>query len=177
VLALSAPSADQVLSGSFELARLARPSNQPVIDAPVVLASAPAPETAPAPIGQDDVDDAGRLTAESPKALSPKAMLNQASLKTGTREVPAKAVARQPAVSGKSTGHPATAAKPASHRPADKPGLAAAKPEPKKSVDKPVAPASKTVTKPARIATADPPAPLPAPPQTAAPHKDSTLPQ
>ena len=182
VLALSAPSADQFLSGSFELARLARPSDQPVIDAPVVLASAPAPEAAQAPIGQDQGDDAGQPTADSPnalppKTLSPKAMLNQASLKTGTREVPAKAAARQPAVSGKSTGHPATAAKPASHRPADKPGLAAAKPESKKSVDKPGAGTPKPVTKPARIAKADPPPRLAAAPQTAAKHKDSTLPQ
>ncbi|MGH6728683.1 MAG: hypothetical protein ACREBK_00890, partial [Sphingomicrobium sp.] len=122
VLALSAPSADQFLSGTFELARLARPSDQPVIDAPVVLASAPAPETAQAPIGQDAGDDAGRPTATTVpvNSLSPKAMLNQASLKTGTREVPAKAAAKVPAVSGKSTGHPATAAKPASHRPLDK---------------------------------------------------------
>ena len=38
VLALSAPSADQFLNGTFELARLARPEQQVDFEAPVVLA-------------------------------------------------------------------------------------------------------------------------------------------
>jgi hypothetical protein len=50
-LALSAPSADQFLSGSFELARLVRPERQVDFQAPVVLATAPAPERNQAPIG------------------------------------------------------------------------------------------------------------------------------
>src|SRR5678816_375103 len=53
VLALSAPSADQFLNGSFELARLTRPQHEVDFQAPVVLASAPAPERKPAPIGQE----------------------------------------------------------------------------------------------------------------------------
>src|SRR5919204_478187 len=48
VLALSAPSADQILGGSFELAKLTQPQHKVDFQAPVVLASAPAPE-APKP--------------------------------------------------------------------------------------------------------------------------------
>ncbi|MEO7864916.1 MAG: hypothetical protein ABIR63_03475 [Sphingomicrobium sp.] len=173
VLALSAPSADQFLSGSFELAKLARPDDRPVIDAPVVLAKAPAPEPARPPIGQDDGDDSAR-----PKSLTPKALLNQASLKTETREVPANAPVVSPAARArKSIGQPATAAKPATHRPVDMSGLAAAKPGPKKSVDKLLAAPSKPVTKAAQLAKADPLAPLPAAKPAAAKHKDSTTPR
>ena len=41
---LSAPSADQILEGSFQLASMVRPPAKPALDAPIVLASAPAPE-------------------------------------------------------------------------------------------------------------------------------------
>ena len=67
VLALSAPSADQFLSGSFELAKLARPDERPVIDAPVVLATAPAPDSAKSLIGQDGSDDSGQPKAHHSK--------------------------------------------------------------------------------------------------------------
>lgn len=45
---LSAPSADQILEGSFQLASMVRPPAKPALDAPIVLASAPAPERAKA---------------------------------------------------------------------------------------------------------------------------------
>ena len=147
VLALSAPSADQFLSGSFELARLARPQHKVDLQAPVVLASAPAPERQ-APIGIDAADDAGA------SAPTPSSLLHEASLKTvidqrniGTREVPAKPVVISPKTTEpKSMEKPAAAAKPVEKKSVDKPGLAAAQP----------------VTRPARIAKADPLAPLPA---------------
>ena len=41
---LSAPSADQILEGSFQLASMVKPPSKPAIDAPMVLASAPAAE-------------------------------------------------------------------------------------------------------------------------------------
>lgn len=143
VLALSAPSADQFLGGSFELARLARPEHKVEFDAPVVLAAAPAPESPKAPIGQPETDEAG-----SQPALNPRALLHEASLKTGTREVPAKPVAEIASAGSKSTDAPAAAAKPVQKKSVDKPGLAAAKP----------------VTKEVRIAKVDPLAPLPAKP-------------
>jgi len=166
VLALSAPSADQFLSGSYELAKLAQPQNKVVIDAPVVLASAPEP--AQPAIGTQVGDDGGSAEAAAP-SLPVKRMLSQASLKTGTREVPARP-AMETAISAgsKSKGQPVTAAKPVIVRPSDRPGLAAAKPAQKKSVDKPALAAAKTVTKPARLAKADPPAALPGK------HKEST---
>ena len=141
VLALSAPAADQFLSGSFELAKLARPESRVDFQAPVVLASAPAPEPKVAPIGQPDTDDAGAPTVQSPRSL-----IHEASLKTETREVPAKPVASiAQATQVKSADRPVTAAKPVDKKSVDKPGLAAAKP----------------VTKRVQLAKNDPLAPLP----------------
>jgi hypothetical protein len=57
--ALSAPAADQFLRGSFELARLAQPEHKVDFQAPVVLASAPAPERQAAPVGEPATDDSG----------------------------------------------------------------------------------------------------------------------
>ena len=163
VLALSAPSADQFLAGSFELARLARPQEQIDFDAPVVLASAPAPEHRQAPIGQMDSGEPEAPTA----GVTPRALLREASLKTETREVPARPAAatpRQPA-DLKSADRPVTAAKPVDRKSADRPGLAAAKstakPADKKSVDKPALGVARPVTKPVRLAKTDPLAPLP----------------
>jgi len=155
--ALSAPSANQFLGGSFELAKLVQPQHQVDFQAPVVLASAPAPEPKTAPIGQPDTDEAGVAAAPTTSAL-----LHQASLKTGTREVPATSAAvmpRQP-VRTKPADKPVAAAIPALKKSADKPGLAAAKMPEKKSVDKPQLAAAKPMTKAVRIAKADPLAPL-----------------
>ena len=139
-LALSAPSADQFLNGSFELARLIQPQRQTDFQAPVILASAPAPESAR--IGESDSD-----YSDPPAQTNGSNLLHQASLKTGTREAPATSVAAIPrrAIETKSTDQPVAAAIPASKKSVDKPGLAAAKP----------------MTKPVRIAKTDPLAPLP----------------
>jgi hypothetical protein len=146
VLALSAPSADQFLNGSFELARLTQPQHKVEFEAPVVLASAPAPERKPAPIGEEPADDSGATLSSSPRNL-----LHNASLETGTREVPANPSPAAPQSAGrKSPDRPVAAATPAGKKSVDKPDLAAAKP----------------VTKPARLAKADPLAPLPAKPAT-----------
>jgi hypothetical protein len=142
---LSAPSADQFLNGSFELAKLTQPERHVDIQAPVVLATAPAPDSRQAPIGEAGTDDSGGPTPGSRESL-----LHQASLKTGSREAPAPMTVipiLEPVVS-KSTEKPVAAARPASKKSVDKPGLAAAKP----------------VTKPVRIAKADPLAPLPGKP-------------
>jgi hypothetical protein len=168
--ALSAPAASQFLQGSFELARLTQPERRVDFQAPVVLAAAPAP--AKPPLGQAETDDSGAAAPAQADSL-----LHQASFKTETREVPAKAVAATPRQSAvKSTDRPVTAAKPALVQSADKPGLAAAKSMPakapathspppakgaaKKSVDKPATVAARPVTKPVRLAKTDPLAPL-----------------
>ena len=164
--ALGAPSADQFLKGGFELARLARPEHKVDFQAPVVLASAPAPTNAPA-VGQTETDETGVSTA----AAGPSALLHVASLKTETREVPARSVVALPLTAAKSTDKPATSAKPAKASSAEKPGLAAAQPKVldkgikvavKKSVDKPAVLAAAPVTRPVRLAKVDPLAPLPA---------------
>ena len=166
--ALSAPAADQFLKGGFELARLARPEHQVDFKAPVVLASAPAPQKAQ-PLEQPEMDDSGAPAAVG----SPAALLHVASYKTETREVPARSVVTLPLTAVKSTGKPATADRSASLKSVVKPGLAAAQSRaakdapksvsqaPKKAVDKPVVAAAKPVTKPVQIAKIDPLAPLP----------------
>ena len=166
---LTAPAAGQILQSGFELAKLTQPDHKVDFQAPVVLASAPAPVPAKPLIGEPETDDSGL-----PAGVAPSALLHQASLKTETREVPAEAV---PAISrpaaDKSTDKPVTAAKPAPSRSADRPGLAAAKSPAskpratadsaasKKSVDKAPATAARPVTKRVQLAKVDPLAPLP----------------
>ena len=189
--ALSAPAADQILKGSFELAQLARPEHKLDFQAPVVLASAPAP--APQrPLVQTAPEEA----APAVVAASPRSLLHEASLKTETREVPTRTDVELPPTAVRTADKPATAAKAAKDKSAGKSGLAAAqlsrKPTPKakvaaretlnktsatiaakktgsapksaskKSVDKPIIAAAGPVTKPIRIAKVDPLAPLPA---------------
>ena len=157
--ALSAPAATQFVQSSFQLAQLVRPERQPDLQAPVVLASAPAPQPQKPQLGQPAIDDAG-----VPAAVAPAALLHEASLKTETREVPARAVvaaSQQPRL--KSTENPVSAAKPVQFSSADRPGLAAAQHQgiQKKSVDKPAIAAPAPVTKRVQIAKVDPLAPLP----------------
>ena len=158
--ALAAPSAGQFLKGGFELARLAQPEHKVDFQAPVVLASAPAPDKQPA-VGQPETDDSGVAAP----AVAPSALLHEASLKTETREVPARTVVALPLTTAKSTDKPATSAKPATKPSVEKSDLAAAqsrKPVAKKSVDKPAVVTAQAVTRPVRIAKVDPLAPLPA---------------
>lgn len=172
--ALSAPAAGQFLKGSFELARLAQPEHKVDFHAPVVLASAPAPARS-APMGEPETDDSGVATATVASAPA-SALLHEASLKTETREVPARPVATLPLATGKSTDKPATAAKPAKFQSVEKPGLAAAHPaaktadkppsaariSPKKSVDKAAVVTARPLTSKVELAKVDPLAPLPA---------------
>ena len=162
---LSAPNANQILEGGFQLAQLIQPEKQVDFQAPVVLAAAPAPEHE-SPLPQQTETEAAA------PAIGTGALLHEASLKTETREVPAR-TADQPRTAGmKSADKPATAAKPAPAKSADRPGLAAAQSGPahqKKSVDKPALDHGKAMTKPVEIAKTDPLAPLPA----KRPHKDS----
>ena len=54
---LSAPSADQFVDGGFQLAALVRPEKRPAIQAPVVLAAAPAGDALARPVVTSDADD------------------------------------------------------------------------------------------------------------------------
>jgi hypothetical protein len=188
--ALSAPAADQILKGSFELAQLARPEHRVDFQAPVVLASAPAPEPR-TELGAPETEVSAPAAAPAPKDL-----LHEASLKTETREDLARTAAELPPATSRTIDKPANAAKPGKEKSMAKPGLAAAHPtnesaeklhvavvetakktaqlrisakpaaapkvQPKKTVDKPIIAMTKPVTKPVRIAKVDPLAPLPA---------------
>jgi hypothetical protein len=176
--ALSAPAANQFVGASFELAKLVQPEKQVNFQAPVVLASAPAP-VPHKPLEQAETDD----SAAPPAAAPSNALLHEASLKTETREVPARpAVAVPQQAAMKSADKLVTAAKPAQSKSADKPGLAAAQSKSarsrapkgasvhladssratqKKSVDKPRLVTPRAMTKRVEIAKTDPLAPLP----------------
>ena len=54
VIRLSAPSADQFVESSFQLATLAKPEAKPAIEAPIVYASAPAPTRRDPVVTNDD---------------------------------------------------------------------------------------------------------------------------
>ena len=167
---LTAPAANQILQGSVELAKLVRPDRQVDFQAPVVFAAAPAPQPQ-RPLAEPAAPDS---------TATPSSMIHQASLKTETREVPARTAVETPLTAGmKSADKPVTAAKPAQHSSADKPGLAAAqshagkavpraptqvpdaKISHKKSVDKPALAAARPMTKRVELAKTDPLAPLP----------------
>ncbi len=86
VLALSAPSADQFLEGGFQLARLGRPEPTPAVDAPVVLASAPAPN--PQPRRSWRASQA-RLARAPDRSQSAAQLMREASFKIPVRETAA----------------------------------------------------------------------------------------
>ena len=76
---LSAPSADQFLEGGFQLATMVKPDAKPVIEAPVVLASAPVEQKiAQRPVASDG-DEAKPVTAVRTPAPSASDMMRVAS--------------------------------------------------------------------------------------------------
>ena len=82
VLALSAPTADQILGDKFQLARLIAPQPKPALEAPVVLAAATAsPPDEP-------------LAEEVAEAEPASKLLHQASLKVAPAERPKTEPAR-----------------------------------------------------------------------------------
>jgi hypothetical protein len=154
VLALSAPSADQFANGGFELARLTRPPETIRMDAPVVLAAAPAPPADRNGLGSDAVQDGDIVPADG------GALLHQASLKVRLGDQSPKTVAEAAPARAKRVDKVAA---PDRAAPAIK--VESAKPVParvvdKKSTEKKAVVASKPVTRGASLAKADPLAPL-----------------
>jgi hypothetical protein len=166
VLALSAPSADQFLEGGFQLARLARPETKHNVEAPVVLASAPAPPPQSVPLEETQArtDGAG---VSVPAAQ----LMREASLKIPVRDVvvgPAerpqpKTVSRPLA---KSAAQPAKVEATSVARPVTSGQVKTSRTKPaaddKKAGDKRLEAFARPVTKPVRMAKVDPLAPLPA---------------
>jgi hypothetical protein len=140
VLALSAPTADQFVDGGFALARLIKPERPAALEAPVVLASAPA-------AARPQIGGAAEQQEEAKSAPADE-LLHQASLSR-----PSRPSGSQAAAPPRPAPEPALTAKPSS-------SAAAAK----KAGDKRDALADRTVTRPARTAKVDPLAPLPAGP-------------
>ena len=143
VIALSAPTADQFLNGSFELAKMTAPEDKSEVTAPVVLASAPKPAT-PRVVGNDAESE------PEPRSTSgPAALMHQASLKRA--ETPSRTV--------KALGAPSKPEPKVVPRTTHKSGLKVeAKAKPAAKLDAKVT--AKPVAKP-KAAVGDPLAPLP----------------
>ncbi len=142
-LDLSAPAASQILGDKFQLASLVRPERRPEVEAPVVLATAPAP-----PPNQPLARDSDPDVATAPE------LLHTASLKVETREI---ATPRQ--------GATARLQQPKAQP--EKAVVATDKAAKKKSGEKAASAETKPVTRPVRTARVDPLAPLPAGTSTA----------
>lgn len=88
---LSAPTADQFLEGGFQLATMTKPDAKPVIEAPVVLASAPVEQTLAQRPAASDGDNAKPVGAARTPAPSASDMMRVASYSkpaTATKPVP-----------------------------------------------------------------------------------------
>ena len=151
VLALSAPSADQFVPDSFQLASLVAPEQKPVVEAPVVYASAP---TAASEAALPPAPEQG--SAPAPRAT----LMHEASLKVPApasatkKSAPPKAAAETPKTA-KPAPKPAVAAKPTTSSESKRPvKLAKADPlAPLPSAKKKTAPASKAATAVAKAGT------------------------
>ena len=111
---LSAPSADQILEGSFQLATMVRPPAKHAVDAPVVLASAPI-ETGKQPRMVDDSQDAvPSVPAPRQAGVRPDQLMQVASYEVPVRQQPTmtrpgapKTTAARPDAKAASTSKPA----------------------------------------------------------------------
>lgn len=68
VIRLSAPSAEQFVDSTFQLATLAKPDAKPALEAPVVFASAPAPARREPLVTNDDGSEPAPVRASRPVA-------------------------------------------------------------------------------------------------------------
>lgn len=88
---LSAPSADQFLEGGFQLATMIKPDVKPVIDAPVVLASAPVEQNVAQRPDTSDGDEAkpvGIVRTPAPSASDMMRVASYARPTTATKTAP-----------------------------------------------------------------------------------------
>jgi len=138
VLSLSAPTADQILGDKFQLARLIQPERKLPLEAPVVLASAPAQQPQ-----QPLVERGGAEPAPAGQ------LLHEASVKVPERPAPAaKATLPMPVETAET--------RTATTKPPETRALGGSK----KAGDKKVKPAAPAVTGTVRTAKVDPLAPL-----------------
>jgi len=153
VLALSAPSADQFLDGGFALAKMVTPQGKPDLDAPVVLAAAPAPGPKPQLPANRAPD------AEAGEGVSARDMMHVASIK---RQIPPAAnAAPSVAPPRQAAAKPAGTAAAAPAKPVEK---VTASTKPAAKAPAPAKTAKITKAKPAasdrQVAALDPLAPI-----------------
>ena len=134
VLSLSAPTADQILGDKFQLARLIAPERKPAVEAPVILATAPALPSQPF----------GDSSPAEPATAPVAGLLHEASAKVPEKAAPALKPTPAPAKPAQSI---VTAAK--------------ANGDGKKAKAKEAKSATAAVTRPIRTAKVDPLGPLP----------------
>jgi hypothetical protein len=120
VIRLSAPSADQFVESSFQLATLAKPESKPAMDAPLVYASAPAPARRDPIVTNDD----GTTAAPPRPQRAASDMMHVASYSKPQpkQRIEAKSAVKVPATADKKIAmpaKPAAAAKPAKTASAD----------------------------------------------------------
>ena len=104
---LSAPTADQFLEGGFQLATMIKPAPKPVIEAPIVLASAPAEQGVARQPSISDGEEAKPGAGTRPPPPSAQDMMHIASFERPAAKRSANAPGKPPAAR-------ATPAKPAS---------------------------------------------------------------
>lgn len=150
VLALSAPTADQILGDKFQLASLVEPKRDPVMTAPVVLAAAPA-KAPQQPLSQETPPPAANLLREASLKIPPAAESQRAIARAPVEDK--AAVKTASGTADKSAKAPAKASKPLD----------------KAAAQAPAKPSTKTAAAKAQVRTAqvDPLAPLPAEASTA----------
>ena len=139
VIRLSAPTVDQFVESSFQLATLVKPDSRPAVEAPLVYAAAPAPARREPVVTDDDGSAPAPTRASRPLGD----MMHVANYKPATKPT------AQPEAKLES--------KPAA-KPAPKMAMSAAKPDAKPDAS-PAKPKAAAV-KPAKSATADPLGPL-----------------
>ncbi len=151
VLALSAPTAGQILGDKFQLAKLVQPQRNDV-EAPLVLASAPAPQPAQ-PLAQDSDPDVAPV----------RQLLHEASYEVPARPALPKVAQAEPKKAEPKAAATAASPKAKTALASSLPKAVAAKPPAadKKAGDKSLRVQTASVTKPARSAKIDPLAPLP----------------
>jgi hypothetical protein len=88
VIRLSAPSADQFVESSFQLATLVKPEARPAVEAPLVYASAPAPVRRDPVIANDDGSEA------APRASRPLGDMMHVAGYTKPEPKPAATIAK-----------------------------------------------------------------------------------
>ncbi len=106
---LSAPTADQFLEGGFQLATMVKPAPKPVIEAPIVLASAPVDQSVARAVGTSDGDEAKPVGVARSPAPSATDMMHVAAYQRPAARPTAIAAPKPKAPTNAAASKPAAA--------------------------------------------------------------------